>query len=904
MSAGCEGGASGALLPAFDGGGAGKGHDGINISISDDGILVGSSKPDQVNVRVSTLIKGASPNDSRILGPTQMETSEGGKLKRNSFACINCHSLKQKCVPSDFSDIYRKPCIRCLKNGKLCRFDLSKRTRKRKRRDSPNSTPSSTSPKLDLRDGYDMNGIKKEYPSSAGSHQGPEVLQGNHQSLSDLWSDTSHTPGAVAAANSFNSAAAAMGMSNSVPVMYNTHSASLSIPSILLGNSMGAIPEGVSNTMAMPSTGNMGGSGGHNNNAQNNGGGNGSRTALPQDPGEPQAKRRMPCRESQGYFKRHLNSLLAYHKGKVSQISATLESLVNQWNALVQSSMTIATVSEPVSLGIIFQEEAEFRLRTFLKHVVPEVNLPFIDIRPDITVDELRHEKPILFSTIMSCVSPMMTQENATTDTNMKLDSFLLVLLTDQVFKTNNRSIELIESLLTLCLWYNLPEWANKARYHIFNYICVCLTREMGPTLVNRAFGMFLEEDPSQSQHHLAAPLEQCENGPRLILLVYISSLNISIFLRQSIKARWSPAIEEACQIVNSRIGSETGLFGAEDDKSLVVFARLNHVLEKIHVSLHENFEFAEGQDDDPAFTQKYIDRLISKYQYELNELYREIPQNRHRVLAYFYSVEAYVYQYIIRNYIEKMPTKYGLGPLPAEISDAFLKCYDYCALTLKEFVKLTPRLVTALPLFHSSRIIYTVGMLLLKLRYAAVALPAFQQFEPYTESAFMLVMEVSKLLEETSKIFIFNNFLYKLQYVVALFVQTYGNKVKAFTSNGHKFHQRYDDRSAAMGTSATMQQPSGPRESNILLNAAYPTAATSDIMLPAPNNPSEFENHMGLPVASCYDRGNFSSADVQAPSGTSNENVDDSLADVNSIVWGFNALNEEFWTDIFFNDL
>ena len=81
-----------------------------------------------------TIIQGIPDNDPRILGPTKLESNMAGKSKRNTFACVRCHSLKQKCVPSDPNDIYRKPCIRCLKRKKKCTFDLAKRTRKRKAR--------------------------------------------------------------------------------------------------------------------------------------------------------------------------------------------------------------------------------------------------------------------------------------------------------------------------------------------------------------------------------------------------------------------------------------------------------------------------------------------------------------------------------------------------------------------------------------------------------------------------------------------------------------------------------------------------------------------------------------------------------------------------------------------------
>lgn len=935
-------------------------------------------------------------------------------MKRNSFACISCHSLKQKCVPSDFNDIYRKPCIRCLKNGKLCRFDLSKRTRKRKRRGSPLSSPSSTSPKLDLRNGHDVGGgFRKEYPISVSNnnnsiHRRPyshDILQNDQHPISETWSSQSHTPtpidtptgfnapstSATAAAASMAAASAASaypggyqggfssgipsgypagytsgypsGFAGGVPIMLNANGApAVSMPSVLLGNhQLGEMPGNMASTISMQdptsvnnTDGDNGGArdlnsstGGSstvgnvvtansgnitNNNDKNSTDGSGSgllpnRRGIDEKSGVAKEEPASSLKRRNSLFKGQLHDLLTNQKDKIGQISSSLNSLSKQWDTLIQSTMSITSSSDPVSLGVILPDEAEVRLQIFLHDVVPKVNLPFISLSADINADQLRRNKPILFSTIMSCVSGMMTQENSNKETNMKLDSFLLDLITDQIFKANNKSIELIESLLTLCFWYNFPEWAHKARYHIFNYVCVCLAKEMGPTFMHRAFGMFLEEDPSSTQHPITAPLDQYEDGARLILLVYISSLNISIFLRQSIKARWSPTIEQACSNICKRMLGENNAFN-DDDKTLVVFARLNHILERIHINLHEHSAVDLPYSKECEPTQTHLDHLISKFKYDLSELFKEIPEDRHRVIAYFYSVEAYLYQYIIDSYIEKMPTKFGIGPLPANISDAFLRCYDFCARTLGEFVKLTPKLVASLPLFHSSRIIYTVGMLLLKLRYSAMALPAFQQFQHSTEDAVFLVTEVSKLLEESSNIFIFNNFLYKLRYVVALFVQTYGNKVKALvnssdirrssTTNEIKSDETsrtFTTGSTEVPTKATtntktttgiMEPPSNlPDPNNVILNTAYPAITNTDMISPSQtSNNQEFDNRMGLPTTSSHDKVSSNSPDIQPPSATSSGNINDYLTDVDSIILGFNALNDEFWTDIFSNDL
>lgn len=773
-----------------------------------------------IDIRTSTVIQGVAPNDPRNLGPVQMESTEDGKLKRNSFACVSCHSLKQKCVPSNPQDIYRKPCLRCLKNGKLCKFDLAKRTRKRRRGESTTS-PAPVQETVKSVGNPTALGLEPPLRQIA--------IPRGQQDLPRLWSGITPPP--------VNQAP--IGRLNASPL------GSITIPPM---NSARFGPLGVSTPSLV-------------------------------DDGKQREAAHLHLMKP--LFKRQLHSLLMYQKGKVGEISRKLDAWANEWNDIVQNGVSINGVSDPVSVGIITLQEAEARFEIYKTELASRHKLNFIKFSPQTTITQLRHLKPILFSVIMSCVSIMMTPDSTTREKNLRLDNFVLNLITDQIFKLNNKTIELIESSLTLCLWYNFPEWSNKTRYHIFNYVCVCLTKELGPNSVNRAFCMFSEEDPSKRLPNIKSPLELYDNSARLILLVYISSLNISIFLRQPIQAKWSSLTERACEkILNSSETQE--LYYPEDDKTLVVFAQLNFILEKIHIYLHEmreQHEYAEIND-------KHFNHLIEKFQSQLTVIFVQMPKNRPRELSFFYSVEAYLYQYIIGNYINNRPAKFWREKLPLEISEAFQKCYNYCASALEEFLKMTPKLVASLPLFHIARVIYTVGMLLFKLRYSVVVLPSFQHFGPLTQNAITLVNKVAEVLEQCSKIYEFNSFLYKFQYVVALFAQTYAIKVGEVTK-------------------LTTKELSEPFDAQTQSN--IPKQSESQISNPTVDKDFK-RNDAGLvytpPSIPIKKDVTFVTPEAQTSRSNSTDTINDYLTDVDSLMWGFNVLNEEFWADIFTNNL
>ncbi|CAI4692979.1 ALI_collapsed_G0042160.mRNA.1.CDS.1 [Saccharomyces cerevisiae] len=908
-----------------------------------------------IDKATQTIIEGCSKDDPRLSYPTKLETTEKGKTKRNSFACVCCHSLKQKCEPSDVNDIYRKPCRRCLKHKKLCKFDLSKRTRKRKPRSrSPTSFESpmvnvstkskgpTDSEESSLKDGTSY---LASFPSDPNAKQFPNsrtVLPGLQQSLSDFWSTLSQPPsygareaettstGEITTNNHTKSNGSvptnpAVLASNDehtnisdAPVIYSTYNSPVPISSAPTSINSEALFKHRPKIVGDEETQNV----------------------------KVKRQKKSYSRHMTRSFRKQLQSLIISQKGKIRDISMKLDTWSKQWNDLVEKSMFLPTIADPVSVGIISHEEATLRLHLYKTEISYLSKLPFIKVEENVSVDELRKKKPILFSVIMSCVSIVLTPKQTTRGTIMKLDSFVLNLITNQIFKANNKSIEIIESLSTLCLWYNFFEWSSKTRYHIFNYICCCLTRDLGPTYVNRSFGMFSDEDPKRFK----SPLELYSSGASLTLLVYISALNISIFLRQSIQARWSHVTEKACEDLvketkkSRHYDNDKLLLDSADDPILVQFAKMNHVLENIHTHLHER-DLNDDEFDDPIFTKKYLNKLMEKYHKQLQEIFTKLDRNRPRVIAFYYSVEAYLYQYKLAVFIGEMShTINEKVELPREIMDDFVKCYHCCKSALEEFSKLEPILITSLPLFHTSRIIYTVGMLLLKLRYSVVAIPSFHDLMPLTDDAIALVIGVNNLLEKTSELYPFNNSLYKFRYVIALFCQTYANKVidvaDRYNAEREKLKEKQVIDEVSNGHDGTepinayiTESQKMPTEEDPIIdnNTNQNITAVPDEMLPVYSrvrddtaamnlninstsymNKSPHEHRESMtgttllppPFISNDVTNSADSTNIKPSPSSSVDNLNDYLTDINSLAWGVNSLNDEFWTDLFMNDI
>lgn len=911
-----------------------------------------------------TIIKGASPNDPRFSGPVKLEvTNENGKLKRSSFACVGCHSLKQKCWPSDLYDIYRKPCQRCLRQKKVCTFDLSKRTRKRKCRNTNNKFESVTGDESSPK-----SGIKSNTPLS------PTTLTTQQISSTDIYQSNNDEPNIMfkgESNNKTNNTVEANG-NETLNLINNISNQQNTVQTTLPGikSLSGFWPEPVNNGYLVPQTAQIGTINQPNRPTND--------LRIEDEDINRKKKKKNLNNQSEIHlnhaFKKQLQSLLLNQKEKAHDLAFKFTTWSEKWNNVVQTTMFLPSIKDPIAVGILSTNEAYLRLNLYKHEISVLGKLSFIKIPPAITVDQLRSEKPILFSVIMSIVSIIMKEEETSRDTIMKLDSFVLNLLTNQIYKVNNKSIEVIEAHIVLCTWYNFLEWSSKTRYHLFNYISCCLTKDLGPMFVNRLFAMFSEDAPQKDESQFKSPLELYTNGPRIILLVYITSLNISIFLRQTIQLKWGDVVELALNKIQEQIDRHkanpskvyaNGTYSVEDDIVLVAFTKMNHMLEKIHVYLHEMTDLFDL--DDPEIKDRYIQKLLIKYRAELQTFYEEIPKDRKRLQTFYHSVEAYFHQYEVQYYLRKLSEmkKRGIASeqeyesIRSNAVRSFIECYNCCISTLQEFSQLSPPLIASIPLFLMSRLVYTVGMLLLRLRYSVVAFPIFHHLLELTDNCVIIVNDVREMLSKSSQQYPYNYFLYKFQYVFTLFVQTYANKVidlfeaatglaKQSISSGSSlldesiqlnpmvlFNRSHDGTwiktqlqnhrnkiGAKNMPSVTDNSNGNNNNSNDMNNSTnFMNASVDDanslLSLSMLNNQNSNSNpNIGMnnnnDILRTTSNLSFtgtsknvgSELKTSSPSvSITSDNLNDYLTDVNSLAWGYNALNDEFWTDLFIDD-
>ncbi|SCU80935.1 LANO_0B01552g1_1 [Lachancea nothofagi CBS 11611] len=792
--------------------------------------------PDPRTTPCTAVIVGVQPDDPRLTHPTALEGIQG-KTKRNTFACTNCHSQKSKCVPSDVSDIYGKPCRRCAKRHKACTFDLSRRTRRR-RRESDTATPAELTRALNI-PLYSPQNMELPPPRNSPPFNQSALPTMPAMSAASVTNVTNVPNVSFNASNTFSSNLNTTGFIPTPDWPPTTTRLSI-MPKSPMTTSR---PSKVSELLAEP----------------------------------------VGPRRSFHTLQKELQVLLSSQRQNLDEVSERLTGLSEKWNEVIENSVGIPLALDPISLGIISKDQAQYRLDLYRSEISSKFRLPFVKIPANQTLDELRQEEPILFVTIMSTVSAMLHIDQSNDDQNMKLDNFTLGLISHHMTRLGNKSLELLKSLLTLCLWYNFPEWSNKTRFYFFNYICCCLIKDLVPARRPRLFAMINSKNAPSEDETAAIDefLLENESYSRLVILVYVSALNINIFLRQPIQNRWGILQERATKTMALFDAGPVSSFELEENEILLTFAKLNRILEMIHVKLHEGEEDPNEVQEGLAPPSQLL--LVHRLQCELQEIYKIIPQERSRALAFYHSVEAYLHEWLFSKYMSKLPDHWIVTELPTIVSESFCKFTQSCISAMHEFLKLSPELIASLPLFHISRVIYTVGMLLLRVRYTTVTVPSFAFLRPITQPAVSLIKEISLSLDKSAALYPYNNFLSKLRYVVALFVQIYANKVKAFVETNK------DDLDG--------------------LNSAYPYSQADTIPVPHQNSVPMLLNPVSPPRANSslntisippLDGTYFSADDPDKLI----EDLSYQLADMTSLEQGFSAVSGEFWTDVFFDNM
>lgn len=722
-------------------------------------------------------------------------SSNSSKAQRRPVACKSCHALKVKCTPANESDP-AGPCLRCLNSKRHCEIDLNQ-TRKRRKKTWPPSTPHDPDP-------------HHHTQQHQHQHQLPPPLQPlptpQQQHMQQPHQHYLHQPPYIQLNN---------------PVHGPTINLGQLPPPPLLAVPQGGSPHfpGISNGSVLPQIGN-------------------SPLLYPLKPdlsaftepivpphlntkdevitrleeqvryltselensrrsqGRQQLQRLQPRTSfspplpsiyvSKYDLEREISLLCDSSSAALTDLTTSLKETADRRAYLLKGQ---AAPVDVVSVGLLSVEDATERLELYRNKIFKRHPLVNIGVA---SVQEMQATKPYLFNAIMSITNAIYTKP-VDLDTSLAIDNAAIQLITTEVLVAGSKSEELICSLLLLCHWYNTPELFRHRRYHLLNVLSVTMLHDLG--IVGKPTYSF-------GKRNTISQSEQIENEDKkveyrkLIMILYFSTVSICLILRRTIYVKWTPYVEECCSILETS-GNETLV-------NLALFLRLSHELDRIHHIIHapdicEPAPSAEADNDHdttlnhpktplnatPKQTRmprsnlsagKYISLEIQKNLFAIK--LRIDPEN-HPFLAYYHSVEAYLHEPMLGNFLTTELDDGSEVLLLSEAVASVSTCTNSCLNALEQFNYMLPSEISTMPLFYSSRIIYTAGMLL-RLRYLILSLPSNIEKDLVPQEAVLAIQTLSGLIETSSKEHSSNHFLKKICLVLTLFIQTYATQVQA----------------------------------------------------------------------------------------------------------------------------
>ncbi|KAG7834240.1 hypothetical protein KL939_002895 [Ogataea angusta] len=425
-----------------------------------------------------------------------------------------------------------------------------------------------------------------------------------------------------------------------------------------------------------------------------------------------------------------------------------------------------------IARGLLSEEQCNRLFQMFLDKILPKS--PILQMPRDTTLASMRQNKPLL---LLSCVyvATILDEEPCyiPLELQLRIETLVFETLIGEILLIGEKSLELLKSLLLLCIWYIPPELFQHRRYHMINCLCVSMLHDLGMT--GRPYFFYSKEEGAVKKR-AACAFEDPEDleSKSLLLLTYFNSVSISLFLRRRLPVQWTDYCDQYC----------TDLEATKEPRYIVVsiYSRLNSILEKIHYGIHSGveqptaIELAYGIN---KYVTEDIRKKLNALKGKIIDFTKDDEQSFHSMMSYFFSVQAYLYEPALQAMFSSNMAELGSLKLPDYLAEAIECSTESCVLALKHFLHLKEESITVEPFFHSSRIIFTAGMLL-RIRYLSISIPVLSQYGCMTEDTMNVVKSLASLVYRTSLKYPRNHFLNKMRLVLSLFTQTFLSQCKS----------------------------------------------------------------------------------------------------------------------------
>jgi hypothetical protein len=370
-------------------------------------------------------------------------------------------------------------------------------------------------------------------------------------------------------------------------------------------------------------------------------------------------------------------------------------------------------VADVIGQHIVGHDAATKAFDRYVRDLTPL--MPVVVFPHGTTMATVRRTKPVLWLAILTVAigpfQPFSVQQ--------RLAEEAYRILADRVVMKGDKSLELVQALWVLSMWYILPDNLEELKFFQLVHMAVVIGMEIG-------LGRRTKKQPSWNRDSMSrkpptVDLDAPESR-RAWLGCYFLAVNVSMALRRTLLVRWHPYMEESLEILRSSPDA------VPSDHLLICWAKLCHIAEDV------GFQFSM---DDPGIN---VSLSEPKVQYALKGFEKQLDQWRSEVAPGYYTpalrhaeniVNIYMHEialHVDHNIDDFKPTFWGgLSEITqaTQVSHAHvdaLTSFVASIHSVMEFIShLDPEILICLPTLYFARTSYsTVAMTKLDLAVSA----------------------------------------------------------------------------------------------------------------------------------------------------------------------------------------
>ncbi|KAK5658847.1 hypothetical protein OQA88_1659 [Cercophora sp. LCS_1] len=369
-----------------------------------------------------------------------------------------------------------------------------------------------------------------------------------------------------------------------------------------------------------------------------------------------------------------------------------------------------------VDRGILTMAQANELFTRYTKHMAP--HLPCVVFPSDLTAEELRQTKPMLFHSVMAAASSEMPHIQKV------LTKELMQIFADKVIIVGQKSLELVQALQVAVIWYWPPEHFEELKFYQLVHVAAVMAIDIGLGRKKQAKGGFRKHIPQGwGDHPLkknAPPDPTTIEARRTWLACYFLATNTSMALHRPNLVRWTPFLAECVDVLESSPDA------APTDRYFCHLIWTHKLAEEVGVLLSM---------DDPTSAPNISD---SRTQYALRGFERELERYSSAIPKELQQASLKLSFHVLNLYMHEVATNSDFvedvrqppsidafrdyssdTPLTPAHINAISACLSAIDGIFEVFLSLDPVDIRCLPVFNFVRVAYAV-VVLIKMYFAA----------------------------------------------------------------------------------------------------------------------------------------------------------------------------------------